>query len=407
MTKLDRYLFAEATRRMALAAGIVLLALVLERVLRLFEFAADNGAAVVLVLQMTASLVPHYLGIALPAAFFITVLLLVARLGDDNEIDAMMCTGQSLTRLMRPLIVAALGLTVFSVLLYGFIDPYSRYGYRALRHAATHGAWTGTIEPQTFFTPSDRLTIYAGDVDLTDQTLKDVFVRQITDDNREIVTTATDGRLDLDFATGRANVILQDVVQVVTSAGQAPVTLRLREFRVDPSFPVEPEPYRDRGASVRELTLSELWALSQVSPGTPEMAGMMGETAGTLEERRAELHGRLARALSVLAMPFLAIPMGMAAKRQRRGLAIAVAAVLLVVYRNALELGGGLVARGTVSPAFGFWIPLGVFTLLCVALFIRLDRKPQQTIFEALFDTLDRWVDVVRRFFRRWKKGAA
>ena len=70
-----------------IALSIVLLTLVLERVLRLFEFAAANNAAMGLVFQMAANLVPHYLGLALPAAFFISILLLMAQLGDDNELD--------------------------------------------------------------------------------------------------------------------------------------------------------------------------------------------------------------------------------------------------------------------------------------------------------------------------------
>ncbi len=399
MNRIDRYLLAEATRRLMLALGIVLLALVLERVMRLFEFAADNGAAVSTVLQMTASLVPHYLGLALPAAFFISVLLLVARLGDDSELDAMMSAGLSMRRLAWPLMLTGVVLAVFSMLLYGWIEPYSRYGYRALKHAATHGVWTGAIEERTFFTPTDDLTIYAGNVNLDGRDLTDVFVRQTTDEGQEIVTTAATGTVELIPGTGMAQVRLQDVVQVVSEPGSGPVTMRLRNFQVDPTFPMEAPPFRDRGDDERELTLDELWD-AQVNP----------DPAASEEDvlsRLSSFHGRIVSALSVLLMPLLAIPMGMAAKRQRRGVAIGMAAVLLVVYRHALELGGGLVGNGTITPLIGYWVPFGAFAILSLWLFIRADGSPRQNGFDAVFDRLERGIGAVTSIFRRRKETAS
>ncbi|MEM8848580.1 MAG: LptF/LptG family permease [Pseudomonadota bacterium] len=397
MNRIDRYILAEAMRRLTLALGIVLLALVLERVMRLFEFAADNGAAVSTVLQMTASLVPHYLGLALPAAFFISILLLVARLGDDSELDAMMGAGLPMRRLARPLVLAAMLLTVFSTLLYGWIEPYSRYGYRALKHAATHGVWTGTIEAQTFFTPTDNLTIYAGQVDLTGRDMVDVFVRQADDEGREIVTTAATGRVELIPDSEMAQVMLQDVVQVVDDPDRGPVSLRLRNFRVDPTFRMEPSPFRDRGEEERELTLDELW-ITRTAPDDDTLPG-------TANERAAEFHGRITSALSILLMPFLAIPMGMSAKRQRRGVAIGVAALVLVIYQHALELGGGLVANGTLPALLGQWAPFGLFAAISLWLFIRIDGGPRSSAFDAVFDRIERAFGTLLRPFRRLKSA--
>ncbi|MEM8822503.1 MAG: LptF/LptG family permease [Pseudomonadota bacterium] len=398
MTRIDRYLLAEAARRLTLALGIVLLALVLERVMRLFEFAADNGAAISTVLQMTASLVPHYLGLALPAAFFISILLLVARLGDDSELDAMMGAGLSMRRLARPLVLAAMLLTVLSTLLYGWLEPYSRYGYRALKHAATHGAWSGTIEEQTFFTPTDELTIYAGSVDLEGRDMADVFVRQVEEDGSEIITTAATGRMEVIPDSGMAQITLQDVIQVIDEPDRGPVTMRLRNFRIDPTFSMEPAPFRDRGTEQRELTLPELWEASTEDS--------TGADSGTATERAAEFHGRITSALSIMIMPFLAIPMGMSAKRQRRGVAIGMAAIVLVIYQNLLELGGGLVANGTLPALIGQWLPFGAFAALSLWLFARIDGGPRGSALDAVFDKIDRGVSALIRPFRRSRKEA-
>src|SRR3546814_12919461 len=89
-----------------MALGISLCALLLERLLRLFNLLAETGSPFGVVLELAANLVPHYLGLALPAGFFIAVFVAVARLSEENELDAMLASGLSIYRLSRPYILA-------------------------------------------------------------------------------------------------------------------------------------------------------------------------------------------------------------------------------------------------------------------------------------------------------------
>src|SRR3712207_8298991 len=63
--------------------------------------------------------------------------------------------------------------------------------------------------------------------------------------------------------------------------------------------------FRPRGADEREMTLGELWDAE-------------GETGVPQRRLDGELHGRLVRSASLLLLPLLAMPMGLAAKRSRR-----------------------------------------------------------------------------------------
>src|SRR5690606_3274770 len=64
--RLDGYALRGLMGPLLVALAVVLIAQILERLLRLFELAAATGASPLLVLKMIASLLPHYLGIALP-----------------------------------------------------------------------------------------------------------------------------------------------------------------------------------------------------------------------------------------------------------------------------------------------------------------------------------------------------
>ena len=56
---------------------ITLIALILERVLRLLDQLSDSNDRFGFTLQLAANLIPHYLGLTLPAGFFIALFLVV------------------------------------------------------------------------------------------------------------------------------------------------------------------------------------------------------------------------------------------------------------------------------------------------------------------------------------------
>src|SRR6185369_53195 len=119
VTRIDRYVIEKTMVPLAATIGIALVALLMERMVRLMEILVSQGGPLFLVLKMLGNLVPHYLGLALPAALFVGVMLATTRLSIDSEIDALQSVGVSLRRLLRPLMVLTLAIGVVLFLLYG------------------------------------------------------------------------------------------------------------------------------------------------------------------------------------------------------------------------------------------------------------------------------------------------
>ena len=102
----------------------------------------------------------------------------------------------------------------------------------------------------------------------------------------------------------------------------------------------------------------------------------------------AEFHGRLARALTVLFLPLLAIPLGLGGGRARRGYGIVVGLVILVIYQKLLEFGGASASLGSISPWFGLWLPLGLFGAGSVGLFLMTGPSGLTNPIEGLVERL-------------------
>ena len=158
---LDRYILRMLAAPAAGVLGVTLVAFLLEQMLRLIDQLASNGARLGYLFGLITNLVPYQLGLALPASFFAAMFIVIARLDEESEIDAVLAGGISFTRLVAPLLAVGVALGIVSILLVGYLQPYSRFGYRAVLNAATDAGWTAQLDPQVFISAGPNFTITA------------------------------------------------------------------------------------------------------------------------------------------------------------------------------------------------------------------------------------------------------
>ena len=93
LSLLDRYMLKCVSWPLAAAIVIGMAALLLERLIRLLDLFANRGGPLTLIMKMLGNLVPHYLAIAMPAAFFVGVLYATLRMSNDSELDVIRGSG--------------------------------------------------------------------------------------------------------------------------------------------------------------------------------------------------------------------------------------------------------------------------------------------------------------------------
>jgi lipopolysaccharide export system permease protein len=355
--RLDLYMLRALAAPLAFVLGAILIAQLLERLLRLFDLVAATGAPVTSVFRMAAQLVPHYLGVALPAAFTVAMFLALARLSDDSEIDIVLSAGRSLVRVALPYFGLALALGAFSLYLFGHLQPLSRYAYRAELHQALHARWDAQVEENRFGHAGRGFVFNAESVAPDKRNLQGVFVHRRIGDGEE-VTTAPRGRL-VPAEDGRLLLELEDGLMVREPEPGHAWFGRFTKAVINADFNLTPPPFRARGGSVREMTLPELWA------------GMhdAGSSSSSPHRLAGEFHGRLARSVVLPLLPLLAIPLGMAAKRGRRAAGAIFTALALLALNHSLQFGESLAESGRADAALAVWLPLAVFAALCLWLF--------------------------------------
>lgn len=350
--RLDRYAVRLFTVPLLTALATMLLATMLQRLLRLFDIAASTGAALSSVLLMAADLVPHYLGLALPVAFTAAIFMAAARLCDDSELDAMLSTGRSIARIAAPYFVLAAMLSLFNLYLFGLLQPLSRYDYHVKMDAVLQTNWDAKIEENRFIDIAHGFSFSADKVEEGGRRFSGVFMERQLDGIEEI-TTAARGELQTTPGTREMVLKLEDGLRVRQAGDGVISTTRFVDGYLQDFSPMR-SPFRDRGASASERTVPELWRA-------------MCKTCE--KDSAAEFHSRLARSLLPLLLPLLALPLGMASKRGRRTPGVIFASLALLLLNHALQFGKSLAESGRVPAGPAVWTPFVLFALLGLWIF--------------------------------------
>ena len=386
---IDRYLLRLMATPMIAALAVTLSALLLERVLRLFELLTGKGAPLGLVVSMALNLVPHYLGLALPAAFAVGIIGVMASLSSENEVDAMEASGLSIRRIGAGFILCGVLLSFLSVALFGYAQPYSRYAFRDVRHQLVNAAWDARVEAGVFLDAGEGMTISAEDVDPTGRFLEKVFVLQESDASERILT-AERGVLIPNAAAGIVRLRLINGVAVSIGEDEGELSATFDSVMLERSFDIKTPEFRARGGSERELTLNELWTRMQGADDLP------------IEPRYAsEFWARLVRALALIGVPLIAVPLAVAGKRSPVWRRMVVAIALLVVFQNVTKMMQALETSGDVPAGLGMWALCAIYFAIGLWLYITTTSQGSGSPAQTMFVWVDRGIRQMRAFVMR------
>jgi len=387
VTTIDRYYLARVVTMTAALTGVALLALLLERMLRILELVVNTDNLAVEVAKMLGTMsdvlslhgirVTPYVGLIppelalvpdpaeldaifeVPLAFFLAVQIVLQQSSSSNQVAALQSSGAGLTRIIAPFLALAVALSLIAYGLFGMAQPHGRYLYRAVLNSVMTQTVEAAVNQGAFVSLGDR-TVFAERSPGNGGALDQVFVVDRLEDGGEAVLTAPSGAMrraedgvssQIELHDGvtsrfRANGALQDEI----AFDSLDWTLSGMDDGV----------FRRRGADEREMTFAEL------------RRGLRAENdPQRLLTLRGELDARLARILIILVVPFFAAPLAMASGRKPQTAGLAVGLVLLIAVLELIELGESFAKNGVMPPWMGIWAPLALFAAASLAMFHR------------------------------------
>lgn len=352
----------------AVLAGVLLFALTLERVLGLVQVVTELKAPIYLVGELVFYLLPHYLGLAIPAAWFLGVLIGLRGLQRDSELTVIRASGIPLRRLLVPLLLVSLGLALVMILLTGYLQPYSRHAYRATLQELKRQDFWSKLEPGVFTSlEQNRSVVRVGAVEDDGHLLKDFSARYVKAGDRHVYVSAReaavkplpDGGVDADTQLDlHDGMMLMRDERPGEEARLLNISFDVLSWSLSETGLLPP--HGPRGQDEREMTLGEL-RVGQTAP-----AGLAVEAS----RRLTEWHSRLVKCVSVPLLAILAAPLALLGRgRSNKAYGFVIGIVLLVLYQKILGTGESYGKLGELPAGPAVWGPCLILGLLAVVLF--------------------------------------
>jgi len=366
-TRFDRYLARLIAVPLLATLVISAMLLLLEKMLKLFDFVVNEGGPVSVVWQMLGNMIPQYLGLGIPIGLLLGILLAFRKLALSSELDALRAVGISYNRLLFVPYLYAAALGLVTLVIVGFIQPYARYAYEGLQFELRSGALGASIKVGEFARLGKRITLRVEESHDRGRDLHGLFVRAESTSGKSLAVSAERGTF---LATDDPDVILLRLRNgVLVHNAPSYVAPRVLGFAVH-DLPIDLpriEAFRARGGEDDdELTLPEL-ARVGVDPTTDPT---------TRDASLANFHRRLVQVVVVAVLPLLAVALAVPPKRSSSALGVFVSLVILIVYNEISEYAERIGAAGRADPLIAQWVPFAAFTALCVWLYYVLAFVP-------------------------------
>lgn len=363
---IDRYIFRLVLMPMCAVFLVAASLLILDKMLKLFDFVAMQGGPVSVVFKMLANLLPEYASLAIPLGLLLGILLAFRKLATSSELDVMRAVGLSYTRLLRVPYMIAITLAAVNFLNVSYLQPLARYYYEQLNFELKSGALGASIKVGEFTTLADKLALRIEQSREDGRQLIGIFAR-LSDNKGQVLTiSAREGRfLALKDQPDTIIFRLTDGQIVQDSPGQSPRVLSFSRHDLPISLPAL-ERFRERGGKEREYILPELLRIGWVADAPPLERAQV----------RASFSYRMVEVVMMLLMPLLAVALAVPPKRSTSALGLFVSIIMVVAYHKINESGAAAAARGDVGPLLALWGPFALFSALILWMYWRIAYVP-------------------------------
>jgi LPS export ABC transporter permease LptG/LPS export ABC transporter permease LptF len=209
---LDRYVLRELMAPFWLSLLLLTFALEIPPILQHGEALIAEGASWDVVVRVLATLLPQALGITIPMALLIGILIALGRLSGDREIVAMEACGVSLGRLLRPLVLFAVVATAATTYVMIVALPAANQAFREITFKLLMARGETKIKPRIFYTDFPNLVIYVREV-TPGVGWSDVVVSDSSNAAEPRLYLAKKGRLLLDESKRSVDMVLSEGTQ--------------------------------------------------------------------------------------------------------------------------------------------------------------------------------------------------
>ncbi|CCM75016.1 LPS export ABC transporter permease LptF [Rhizobium mesoamericanum] len=382
MKLLETYIFRRVGQMFLVALLPVLAIIWTTQVLQRVNLVTDSGQSMGSFAKLATLILPSIIPIVLPFAIVIGVTQTLTTMNNDSELTVIDAAGAKRSIILRPILILAAVVSVFSFLVDNVVEPKAKTGVRQMVAAAYADLLSTVIEEKNFRRIDTGLYVQISER-LAGRVLKGLFVVDERDPAFELIYYAREGAVD---DKGTSLIMHDGEVHRKTPSGEVSV-IRFDSYSFDLS-----DLTQNRGQATLRASDRELPFLLNPDPNDKDYIDKPGSY-------RAELHRRLTD--WVLPMVFALISLAIAgdarSHREARLHPMVAALVFAFAIRWASFYAANQIDKDREYIGVLYAIPI-VASLLAIA---SLAHHKRLSVVSTISDRIgESWQRLLRRFAR-------
>ena len=357
MRILRNYVLKEFLSAFFLSMFVLTFVMILGNLIKLADLIVTKGIPIMTAGKLFLYLIPFLFSFILPISTLAGVLLSIGRLSSDNELIAIRSGGVNLFKILLPILVVGLILSLFSILLNNEIIPVSHLKSREVLVELGSQNPAAALEAGTFITAFDKFIIFIYRIDgykfsnirIYEPQGANKPPRTIIAKKGEFILVPEKKILKLKLIDGTSD-------EINPRDPENFYKLNFKTYFMNIDFKKQTDKNVDKKS--KDMTLSEL---------RQQMSDFMKNKID-ISPILTEIYKRYALAFSCLIFIVIGAPFAMITRRREKSINFAFAFIIIAFYYLLLIGFQTLSTEGTIAPWIAMGLPNIIFGTLGAAL---------------------------------------
>lgn len=359
LSRIDWYIIKKFLGTYFFAIALVIsIAVVFDFTERMDRFMNNNAPWSAIIFDYYLNFIPYFANLFSALFVFIAVIFFTSKLAENSEIIAMLSTGMSFQRLMRPYMISAAVIALTTFVLGGYIIPrgsVSRIEFENLYYKPRKASTASNIQLQVeegLIAYIDRYSDYnkTGYRVILDKFEGKKLVSHLTARSITYDTTQVNKWTIKDYTVRNLDG-LKETIEHGTS--------------LDTIIPLEPTDFLDFKNQQQTMTNPELTAFIDKQ----KRRGL-----GNTQEYEIEYHKRIAMSFAAFILTIIGASLSSRKSKRGMGLYLGIGLGLSFSYILFQTISATFAVTGTVSPMFAMWLPNIIYAVIAYFLYKKAPR---------------------------------
>lgn len=331
---------------------------------KMMDLVLNRGVDAFRIIQIFMLSIPFLASFTIPMSFMVAVLLTFGRLSADHEIVALRASGISLFKIIKPVLIASVVLSVFMLYWADQVATQSHFKVRNLSAEIGMQSPAAILEEGVFIKNFKGLVIFIRKIE--NDVLHNINIYQPQEKGPTRTIIAEKGEL---LPLPEQNVIKLKLTNGISDEPDSSNPGRFYKLKFGTYFlplDISNLKFKDQLDKKRkEKSIREIWKdyLHAKSEGFTD------------HYRLTEINKRLALASSMFVLTLISIPLAIQTRRGEKSVGFALALILGTIYWASFIGVSSLSKTGTFPPQIIMHLPNVFFVILGTILIIKVIRR--------------------------------